>query len=376
MQVLPPLLSDVLVALASHPVIGVSAPELHSWAVASLPAVCPAATAQLDGATQLEQQRAQLEAAVQQLASAPTAALAAACCRELQQQLPALELLSEGEQERAVAAGICAAVRHGAAPAAAALATRLLLHHQASVRHAALAALDAALHAAGQAAPLLVQQPAVAGSLIVALGEGAEQQQLAASILQAAVAADGSGCGRAFLPWEAWLLCHASHPAAGPAVTCALQAAAGQKRSLFEHLRPMVLALFHNRPEVAAAAAQQLHTVLIQQHPAAAASMPFCPLPFDGLLLPAGTAAGQQHDSAAKAAAAAAARLFTAADVQSLLAVLASPLVQPDLAAAALGQLAQVVGDARFGVLLGQEPGGLGQALHSTGFSWVLRREL
>ncbi|PRW20587.1 hypothetical protein C2E21_8958 [Chlorella sorokiniana] len=40
----------------------------------------------------------------------------------------------------------------------------------------------------------------------------------------------------------------------------------------------------------------------------------------------------------------------------SLLAVLASPSVQPDLAAAALGQLAQVAGDARFGVVLGQEP--------------------
>lgn len=367
MQVLPPLLSDVLVALASHPVVGVSAPELHSWAAASLPAVCPSAAAQLDAVTQLEQQRAQLEAAVQQLASAATAALAVACCRELQQQLPALELLSEGEQERAVAAGIYVAVQHGASPTAAALAARLLLHHHASVRHAALAALDAALHAAGQAGPHLVQQPAVAGSLIAALGEGAEQQQLAASILQAAVATDGSGCGRAFLPWEAWLLCHASHPAARPAVVCTLQAASRQKRSLFEHLRPVLLALFHSSPEVAAGAAQQLHTVLIQQQPAAAASMPFCPLPFDGLLVPAGTAAGQQHDSAAKAAAAAAARLFTAADVQSLLAVLSSPSVQPDLAAAAVGQLAQVVGDARFGVLLGQEPGRLGKGLQSIG---------
>ncbi|KAI7839118.1 hypothetical protein COHA_007122, partial [Chlorella ohadii] len=92
-----------------------------------------------------------------------------------------------------------------------------------------------------------------------------------------------------------------------------------------------------------------------QQRPAAAASMLYCPLPFDGLLVPAGTAVGQ-HDSAAKAAAAAAARLYTAADVQSLQAVLFSPSVQADLAAAALGQLAQVAGDARFGVLLGQEP--------------------
>ncbi len=354
-QVLPPLLCEVITALASHPVVGVCAPELYSWAVASLPTLCPAAAAQQDSVTQLAQQRHQLEAAVKQLACAPTAALAAACCREVQQLLPALELLNEQEQDQAVATAMDAAVRHGASPAAGALASRLLLHHRPAVRLAALAALDAALHTAGQAAPLLLLQPAVVGSLAVEVGAEPAEQQLAASMLQAA---DSSGLGRALLPWEAWLLCHASHPAFGPAVACSLQAAAGQKGTVFEQLRPVLLGLFHSTPAVAAEAAQQLHAAIIQQRPAAAASMLYCPLPFDGLLVPAGTAVGQ-HDSAAKAAAAAAARLFTAADVQSLLAVLFSPSVQADLAAAALGQLAQVAGDARFGVLLGQEPGGL-----------------
>ena len=348
----------MLVALASHPVVGLQTPELHSWAVALLPTVSPAAAAQLDSVARLEQQQAQLEAAVQQLASAPTAALAAACCRDLQQQLLALELLSEQGQEQAISTSMAVAVRHGASPAAAALAARLLLHHQPAVRRAALAALEAALHTARRAAPLLVLQPAVAGSLVVLLGEEPERQ-LAASILQVAVATDPCGCGQALLPWEAWLLCHASSPTAGPAVACTLQAAAGQKHRLFEHLMPVLLGLFHSSPAVAAEAAQQLHAVLVRQRRAAAGSMLFCPLPFDGMLVPAGTGVAQ-HDSAARAAAAAAARLFTAADVQSLLAVLASPSVQPDLAAATLGQLAQVAGDARFAVVLGQDPGGVG----------------
>ena len=359
LQILPPLLCDVVTALACHPVVATAAPELQSWARQCLPCLCPAAAARLEAVAELGQQQARLETAVQQLARAPTAALAAACCLGLQQQLPALELQSEQAQESTIAACMRAAVQHGGSPAAATLAAALLLHHQPTVRSAALEALAGAAAAAQPGSHLLILQPAVVGSLVMALGaEHHLQQQLAASMLQAAVRADRCGCGRALLPWEAWLLCHATHPATGPAVASTLQAVAGQKRTLWQRLLPVVLGLFHGSLPVVAEAAQQLYTALVQRQPAAAAVMLFCPLPFDGLLSPAGTAV-ERHSDAAKAAAAAAAQLFTAADVQSLLAVVSSPFVQPDLAAAALGQLAQVAGDERFGVLLTQEPGGL-----------------
>lgn len=373
-QVLPPLLCDALAALACHPVAAVAAPDLHAYAHQHLPALRPAVVAQLKVAEQLQQQRAGLLAAVQQLAAAPSAALAAASCREVAGQLPALALLAQPELEQAVGATIESAASHGSSPPAGALAAQLLLHPEDSVRAAALQALASAVQRQQIGGQLLLQ-PAVAGCLVTRLsGSSPEQQQLAAWLLQAAATADSGACGRAFLPWESWLLCHAGSPTAGPAVAAVLQQVAAQKRCAWQHLAPLAQALFHASPAVAADAAAQLHSGLVQLRPAAAGAILFNPLPFDGLLAFAGSgeAAGEALPRAragarAAARAASAARLFTAADVQSLVAVAASRSLQPGLAAAALGQLAQVAGDERFAPILASEPGGLEQLGQSLG---------
>lgn len=269
----------------------------------------------------------------------------------MQQQLAALELLAPRECQHAVHVIVEAASRHAAAAPAATLAAVLLLHHLPHVRQAALeAAAQLAGESAASIAPLLLR-PAVASSLILAFSDVPGRQQLAAELLQAAAAASNAlDLYRAFSPWESWLLCHASQPSTGPAVASVLQAVATYKRGIWQQAAPLLLALFHS--SAASEAAAQLHALLVQQHPAAAGAMLFNPLPFDGMLLPAGIAEGGGHFDAERAAAAAAAKLFTAADVQSLLAVSGNPALPPELTAAALGQLAQVAGDPRFAAIL------------------------
>lgn len=361
LQALPPVLCDVVAALASHPVAEAAAPDLAAWAQQHLAALRPAVAAQLQTTTQLARQKASLQAAVQQLVAAPTPALAAAYCRAVQDQLPALQLLAEAERSGMLAAIMAAAVTHGGASAAAGLAARLLLHHHQAVRLDTLAGLQAAVQQqrgdggsrAGGIALLL--HSSVAGSLVLALDE-APLQQAAAALLQAAAAADQGSCGRALLAWDPWLVCYSGHPTVGPAVASVLQATAGQKQTAWHHAAPAVIALFHASPAVASEGAAQLHCLLVRQRPATASAMQFNPLPFDGMLAPAGSgSAAGGH----RAAAAAAARLFTVSDVQDLVAVATSPSVQPELAAAALGQLAQVADDERFAPLLSGEPGGV-----------------
>jgi hypothetical protein len=299
-------------------------------------------------------------AAVRQLGSAASRALAAACCREVQQLLPALRLLDAREREQAIGAMLDTASKHASVAPAGELAAALLQHHDPDVRHAALAGL-----AAGQlqGVAALSGHPAVAGSLVAALAdEGQPSQQLAAGLLQAAAAAASATAasgGQALLPWEPWLLCAASSTVAGPAVATVLQLVASHKRSMWQHLNPLALALFHSSPAVAAEAAAQMHTHLVEQRPAAAGAMLFNPLPFDGMLMPAGSSSreGKPGNGASRAAAASAAKLFMAGDVQSLLAVASNPALPADLTAAALGQLAQVAGDERFGPMLCSKTG-------------------
>lgn len=362
---LPPLLCDTLAALACHPVAAIATPDLHVFAERCLSALRPAVAAQLQATGELRAQRAGLLAAVQQLAGAPSAALAAACCREVAGLLPALALLAPTECAAAVNSALATSAQHSTVPPAGTLTARLLLHHQPTVSQAALQALTAVAQqqqqSGGSRLTGLLLHPAVAGSLIMALGAEPPHQQLAAGLLQAA-ASDPAGCGRAFLPWEPWLLCHVSSPAAGPAVASVLQLVAGVKRSAWQQLAPLALALFHGSPAVASGAAAQLHSLLVQHRPAAAGMMLFNPLPFDGLLAAAGSveaaaAAARRSDVSSRAAAASAAKLFSVADVQSLLAVARSTSLQPELVAAALGQLAQVAGDSRFVPMLASEPG-------------------
>jgi len=353
-----------MAALASNPVVATAAPHLHAFALRYLPDVRPDVAAQLQAVAELQQQQAALLAAVQQLAGIPCpgSALASACCRDVQQQLPALELLPAQGCKHVVATILTAAAQHASTPPAVALSAALLLHPQPSVRHAALAT---AAQLEGGAAAALVVQPAVAAALALALGDEPPRQQLAAGLLQSAVAgAASSSCGAALLPWEAWLLCHASHPAVGPAVASALQLVCTRKQSTWQRVTPLLLALFHASPAVAAEAANQLHMLLVQHRPAAAGAMLFNPLPFDGMLLPAGSggsgslqlASSPVH--ASRVTAGSAAKLFTAADVQSLLAVAGNPSLPAELAAAALGQLSQVASDPRFAGTLASEPGG------------------
>ena len=361
---LPAELCDILAGLASNPVAALAAPDLQDFAGRCLPGMRPAVAAQLQAATAVERHRDELLAAVRQLGSAASPALAAACCREVQQLLPALKLLAAQEREQAICAMLEAACKHASVPPAGDLVAALLQHHEPGVRQAALAGL-----AAGQVHGLAVLfgHPAVAGSVVAALtDEGQSSQQLAAGLLQAAAAAASSAaarCGLAVLPWEPWLLCCAGSPVAGPAVASILQLAASQRRSVWQHLTPLALELFHSSPAVAAEAAAQLHTHLVQQRPAAAGAMLFNPLPFDGLLMPAGSGSGSSEvepgNGASRASATSAAKLFTAGDVQSLLAVASNPALPPELTAAALGQLAQVAGDERFGPMLCSETGGV-----------------
>ncbi|KAL4440183.1 hypothetical protein ABPG75_003184 [Micractinium tetrahymenae] len=354
-QILPPTLCDILAALACSPVAAAAAPDLHAFGRRHLSSVHPAAAAQLETVADLQRQQAGLLAAVQQLVAAPSPALAAACCREVHQRLSALALLPGAACQKLVAQLVDVAGRHAAVSAAVNLAATLMLHFDPSVRQAALEAVGRLERSAATA--LLCCQP-VAGSLVLALGDAAPRQQLAASLLQAVAAAAPEQSGQAFQPWETWLHCHAGQAAGGPAVAAVLQSVTGQKRSTWQHLAPLVLALFHTNPAAANAAASELHSLLVQQRPAAAGTMLFCPLPFDGLLLPAGSAASPAACSGMrerKAASANAAKLFTAADVQSLLAVAGNPGLPGELAAAALGQLAQVAGDARFAAILGSE---------------------
>lgn len=355
LQALPPLLPDVLAALASHPAAAEAAPELHAFAVDCLPALLPEAAAQLAAARELGRRKAGLLAAVERLAAAPHPALAGAFCCEVQQQLAALELLTEAEAEHAVGAATAAAVRHSGVAPAANLACSLMLHHRQHVRRAVMAALSSRQHVGEGALAALLLQPAVAGSLVMAL-VGSQprehEQQMAAELLQAAAAADPASCGRAFLPWEAWLLCRSLDPVTGPSVATVLQLVAPHKRTAWQHMAPLAQGLFLCSPPVAAEAASQLHALLAQHRPAAAATMLFN-LPFDGMLAPAGGVSG----SAGRAGTAAAASLFTAADVQGLLSVVGNPSLHPELVATALSQLAQVAGDPRFAPLLTAETG-------------------
>lgn len=349
-QILPPVLCDILAGLASNPVAAMAVPEVHSFALRWLPCLRPEVAAQLEAAAELQCLKLSFLGVVQRLASAPTSALAAAWCYEVHQQVASLALLSAQERRHVVATSMAAAGRHAGAPAAGDVAAALLLAGDLTVRQAALEAL-----VAEPASPALLHHDAVAGSLVVALGEPT-LQRLAAELLQAAAVGAPALCGAAMLPWEMWLLCHTGSPAAGPAVSCVLEVLGAQKRSGWQHMAPIVLALFHRSPAVAAEAAAQLHTALVQRPSAA---MLFNPLPFDGLLAPAGSTA-QAHQNctgASKAAAAIAARLFTAADVQSLLAVIGNPSLPRGLAAAALTQLSQVAGDERFAAILATETG-------------------
>lgn len=364
-QALPAPLCDALAALAGHPVAAVSAPDLHAFAHQHLPALRPAVFAQLQAAEQLRQHWAGMLAAVQQLATAHGVSLAAASCREVASQLPALRLLAQPELEQVVGAMMDSAARQGSSPPAGTLAAQLLLHPEDGVRAAALQALTSAVQRQELAGQLLLQ-PAVAGCMVTRLSVSLpEHQQLVAWLLQAAAAANPGACGRAFLPWESWLLCHASSPITGPAVAAVLQQVTAQKRCAWQHLSPLAQALFHASPAVASDAAAQLHSSLVQQRPAAAGTMQFNPLPFDGLLAFAGSGEAAGGDALhrtgagarAAACAASAARLFTAADVQSLVAVATSRSLQPELAAAALGQLAQVAGEERFAPILASETG-------------------
>ena len=356
---LPAELCGILAGLASNPVVAVAAPGIHHFAERCLPSIRPAVAAQLQAATALERRRDGLVAAVRQLGSAASPALAAACCRKVQQLLPALKLLAVQEREQAIGAMLLAACKHASVAPAGDLAASLLQHHEPDVRQATLAGL-----AAGQVPGLaaLWGHPAVAGSLVAALSdEGQPSQQLAAGLLQTAAPAPAASdaaarCGQAVLPWEPWLLCCAASPVAGPAVASTLQLAASHKRSMWQHLGPLALTLFHSSPAVAAEAAVQLHTHLVQQRPAAAGAMLFNPLPFDGMLMPAGSEL-EPGNGASRAAATSAAKLFTAGDVQSLLAVASNPTLPAELTAAALGQLAQVAGDERFGPMLCSETG-------------------
>jgi hypothetical protein len=281
----------------------------------------------------------------------------------VQQLLPALKLLAVQEREQAIGAMLQAACKHASVAPAGDLAAALLQHHEPDVRQATLAGL-----AAGQVHGLaaLLGHPAVAGSLVAALADaGQPSQQLADGLLQAAAAVPAASdaaarCGQALLPWEPWLLCCAASPVAEPAVASILQLAASYKRSMWQHLGPLALTLFHSSPAVAAEAAAQMHAHLVQQRPAAGGAMLFNPLPFDGMLMPAGSSSseGEPGNGASRAAATSAAKLFTAGDVQSLLAVASNPALPAELTAAALGQLAQVAGDERFGPMLCSETGG------------------
>lgn len=294
---------------------------------------------------------------MQQLAAAPSAALAAACCREVHQRLPALALLPAPTRQAVLAQLMETASRHAAVSHVANLAASLLLHRDPSVRQAALEAAGRLDQSA--AAPLLCSQP-VAGSLVLALGDAPPRQQLAASLLQAVAHAAATQCGQAFQPWEAWLHCHAGQPVGGPAVAALMQAVAASKCSTWQHVMPLLLTLFHSNPAAAHAAATELHSLLVQYRPAAAGAMLFCPLPFDGLLQPAGSPLGRAGSSCTglgTTAATIAAKLFTAADVQSLLSIAGNAGLPAELVAAALGQLAQVAGDTRFGAILKSEQG-------------------
>lgn len=353
------MLCDILAALACSPTAAAAAADVHSFARHNLSSIHPASAAQLETVSGLQRQQAGLLAAVQQLAVAPSIALVAACCHEVHQRLPALALLPGPICQKVVAQLVQVAGRHAAAPAAAKLVASLLLRQDASVR-------QAALEAAGQldrsvATSLLCRQ-LVAGSLVLALGDAPPRQHLAASLLQAVAAAAPELCGKAFQPWEAWLHCHAGQAAEGQAAAAVSQAVVSAKFSVWQHVLPLLLTLFHNNPAAASDAATELHSLLVQRRPAAAGAMLFCPLPFDGLLQPAGSSLSPAPScgmGAGKGGAASAAKLFTAADVQSLLAVAGNASLPAELAAAALCQLAHVAGDARFAAIMGQEAGEL-----------------
>lgn len=352
LQALPSELCDILAALACNPAAAAAAPDLHAFALRWLPELRPAAAAQLQTVADLRRKQDDFLAAVGQLAGAPSAALAAACFKEVQQQLAALHLLPEGPGHQAVGTIMAAAWRHRSAPPAAHIAATLL-RQEPSTRQAALEA--ACQLQAGGAGGASLLHPAVVGSLMLSLGDEPPRQQLAAQLLQAAAASAPPGaCSEAFLAWEAWLLAFAEDPAAGPAVAAVLQAVAPHKRGTWPRLTPVLQALFHASPAVASEAAAQLHSLLAQLQPASAATMLFNPLPFDGLTAPAGCATPSMS---APGWTAAAANLFSAADVQSLVMVVANPSLSPELVAAALGQLAQVAGDARFGVVLTGDAG-------------------
>jgi hypothetical protein len=259
-------------------------------------------------------------------------------------------LLSPQDQQGAIAACLVSAARLPPdLEAGGMLAAGLLLHREAAVRRAALEAV-----ASQTALQVLVRHPAVAGSLALALGEEPPLAQLAATLLQQAAAT--AQCGSALLPWEPWLLCHANSRTFGPALRCALQAVAAHKRSCWLRVRPAVQALFHSCPDVAAEGATQLHHLLVEQRLAAAAGLlPYNPHPFGGVLVEAG--GRQAADPSGHAASAAAARLFSAADVQSLLSVVCNCSLPPELVAAALTQLSQVAGGKCCSEVLSQHSG-------------------